>query len=151
VLDFAHKHNIRLRDNFHVAIEVLFVGLPSQLVISLIEILGAQLRLASAINFFMAGVVVGKEKPDIVVLDFLLGRSDAFIVAQQIKNTSAWSRVIALAGEDDSLLKDDTPPFDRIVHRPFSPSSLVIIIQDMLQKQKTFKGKKDAVNLLAEK
>ncbi len=142
VRNFARKYGIRMKDDRYVCVEILFIGLPSPLVITLVETLGNEFRLATVKDLFSAGLLMSTERPEVVVFDFLLGRSESFTAAEQVREISVFSNVIALAGEDDGFLVDNVFPFDVVLHRPFDPSSLIAVIREALQKRRSIKERR---------
>jgi|SRR5580700_1500124 two-component system response regulator RpaA len=112
--------------------KVLVIGANTQLVIKLDELLKV-FRYASVHSVFEAGLLVGSMRPDTIVIDLAIGRSEAGQIAALLQQDPSHELplVIALANEDerdtDHLLRCG---FSDVFVKPFDPALLAERILD---------------------
>lgn len=142
VIRFIQDNNLPMLElEKGLGYRVLLVGLPIAIVINLQGTFNAATECCcvGASTYFEAGRVVDNFRPDMVVINFAIGRGDALIMAKSLLTSPSRTgqQLIAIACEDEAepnlLLKQG---FGKVLQAPLDQAALVELIHQYAQKVK---------------
>lgn len=123
--------------------KVLVVGTESAIRSALTESMTCgQWRLQFAESVFEAGIQVETLRPDCVVIDFLMGRNDAIVIAQNLRKNKQYAHIIlvGLLSDEDNARGFDRSVFNETFRKPFDTSLLADRIQTLVGRKKELVG-----------
>ena len=119
--------------------KILLVGTDSQARSSLNEMMGADdFKIESAVSGFEAGIQAESLHPDCVVIDFAMGRSEAVMIAQNLKKNTEYLEtvLIGLLSDDDNASGFDRTLFNETFRKPFDGALLAERIRTLVGRKK---------------
>ena len=119
-----------------VSLTILAVGVTEQVVKLLKEKLTPPdlFWIVVAADVFLAGYECHKQPPNVAIIDFMMGRSDAIAVASRFRHFRRGAHIIGVANEDELSLTalKASGSFDWVLKRPFDSCSIVEIIMSLV-------------------
>jgi len=93
-------------------------------------------KTAVACNSFEAGAQTERFKPDVAVVDFSIGRTEALHICQALRKNSEYSKVslVVLLPGDGSSLSFDRSQIDEIFNKPFDGELLTNRLMALAEK-----------------
>ncbi len=117
--------------------KVLVVGAGPFFLAALKELLPEEeYRLTVAVDSFQAGMEAERLLPDVVILDFAIGRGEALTIAENLRRNPHYEHtlLVALANEDERNLESLTAwHFGEAFRKPFDPSLLAECVRSRLE------------------
>ena len=140
MVQFLNEHNLPLSFlDCEECCRVLLIGTEKTLSDRLTgDLVGrGNFRVARVDTGFDAGLVTGKHRQSVIVIDHGIGQSEAACIAVSLRGdpTHAKSLIIGLAGDDEvspERFKQDG--FDEVLVKPFDPAALVERIKQVAGK-----------------
>ena len=91
-------------------------------------------RVSSAKDGISALIAVGRERPDLMILDILIPGVDGIEVCRQIKNDAkSHTAVIAISGQSDNSAKALAAGADAFLSKPLDLEALLVQVKKLLQ------------------
>ncbi len=120
----------------------------------LVNVLGGLYQVSAATNGIQALEAIGKEKPDLVILDILMPRMDGYEVCKRIKKDPGLKDIPVLFVTSLSREGDETRGFELgavdYIIKPFSPSVVSARVKTHLELAQARKELKRQNDLLCE-
>ena len=119
--------------------KILLVGTDGVVRGGLNELMGAdEFKLESAVSGFEAGIQAESLHPDCVVIDFTMGRTEAIMIAQNLKKNSEYAEtvLIGLLSDDDNASGFDRTMFNETFRKPFDSALLAERIRTLVGRKK---------------
>jgi hypothetical protein len=123
VQKFARHYDIHLKGVSPLPLAVYLVGSDAKTAHVVASELALDIRFLSVPNYFAAGWQMSREEPDMVLFDFLSGKSDAMAAARKVRDSYLHAAVVAITNEDDTHVAEGV--FDKVFFRPFDPTRVV--------------------------
>lgn len=100
------------------------------------EQMGKDIDLHIVGTLFEAGTTFFQDKPNVVIIDFSMGRSEAIVLAKQIHKEGRRFGIIGLVNEDESDMRglETSPWFDEILQSPVSGLNLRDSVINVLEQ-----------------
>ena len=143
LIRFIKEHGMPLGDlENEVMIKVLIVSEDQVLIDSLRGALTPEQSFlaATAAGGFEAGTQAEVFRPDCIVIDYAIGKSETLKICQQLRRNAKYSEVtviVLLSGAGDDVICDpDDLGINEIVWKPFSPVMLVNRIMAFVEAKK---------------
>jgi len=137
---FLKEHGMPLGELEDEAVgKILLVGAESQIRSNLSEqILGDAFKLEFASSGFEAGIQAESLHPDCVVIDFVMGRNESLMIAQNLKKNSEYADtvLIGLLNDDDNASGFDRTIFNETFRKPFDSALLAERIRTLVGRKK---------------
>ncbi len=119
--------------------KILLVGAEPVIRQSLTEVIGADsFKLDFAHSGFEAGIQAESLHPDCVVIDFVMGRSDALMIAQNLRKNANYTDtvLIGLLSDEDNASGFDRTIFNETFRKPFDSALLAERIRTLVNRKK---------------
>jgi len=143
LIRFLKEHGMPLGELEDEAMgKILLVGADSQVRSSLKETMGNDdFKLEYAISGFEAGLQAESLHPDCVVVDFVMGRNEAVMIAQNLRKNSDYNDtvLIGLLTDEDNASGFDRTLFNETFRKPFDTALLA-------ERMRTLIGRKKQLN-----
>jgi excisionase family DNA binding protein len=140
LIRFLKEHGMPLGELEDEALgKILLVGADNQVRSSLNEMMGADdFKIESAVSGFEAGIQAESLHPDCVVIDFAMGRSEAVMIAQNLKKNTEYLEtvLIGLLSDDDNASGFDRTLFNETFRKPFDGALLAERIRTLVGRKK---------------
>jgi excisionase family DNA binding protein len=140
LIRFLKEHGMPLGELEDEAVgKLLLVGAESTIRGSLRDQLNAdQFKFEFANSGFEAGIQAESMHPDCVVIDFVMGRTEAVMIAQNLRKNAAYSDVvlIGLLSDDDNASGFDRSVFSETFRKPFDAALLAERIKTLVNRKK---------------
>ena len=140
LIRFLKEHGMPLGELEDEAMgKILLVGTDSVVRSGLSELMGTdEFKLESAVSGFEAGLQAESLHPDCVVIDFTMGRSEALMIAQNLKKNSEYAEtvLIGLLSDDDNASGFDRTLFNETFRKPFDSALLAERIRTLVGRKK---------------
>lgn len=137
---FLKEHGMPLGELEDEAVgKILLVGAESQIRSNLTEqILGDSFKLEFASSGFEAGIQAESLHPDCVVIDFVMGRNESLMIAQNLKKNPEYADtvLIGLLNDDDNASGFDRTIFNETFRKPFDSALLAERIRTLVGRKK---------------
>ena len=140
LIRFLKEHGMPLGELEDEAIgKILIVGGDQAIRSNLKESMSPELfKLEFATSGFEAGIQAESLHPDCVVVDFLMGRNESVLIAQNLRKNSQYQDVvlIGLLSEEDNASGFDRSVLNETFRKPFDSALLVERIKTLVSRKK---------------
>jgi len=140
LIRFLKEHGMPLGELEDEALgKVLLVGTDGQVRSSLNDLMSAEdYKIENAASGFEAGIQAESLHPDCVVVDFVMGRNEAVMIAQNLKKNSEYADtvLIGLLSDDDNASGFDRTLFNETFRKPFDTALLAERIRTLVGRKK---------------
>ena len=140
LIRFLKEHGMPLGELEDEAVgKVLLVGAEPAIKSNLGEHMsGDAFKLDFAGSGFEAGIQAESLHPDCVVIDFVVGRSEAVMIAQNLKKNAEYADtvLIGLLSDDDNASGFDRTIFNETFRKPFDGALLAERIRTLVGRKK---------------
>jgi excisionase family DNA binding protein len=140
LIRFLKEHGMPLGELEDEAMgKILLVGLDNMVQSSLQDILSAEdFKLEIAASGFEAGIQAESLHPDAVVIDFVMGRQEALMIAQNLRKNSDYTDtvLIGLLSDEDNAAGFDRTVFSETFRKPFDAALLGERIKTLVSRKK---------------
>ncbi|MFO1019536.1 MAG: helix-turn-helix domain-containing protein [Planctomycetales bacterium] len=137
---FLKEHGMPLGELEDEAVgKVLLVGAEAHIKATLTESMGSDnFKLDYANSGFEAGIQAESLHPDCVVIDFVMGRHEALMIAQNLRKNPEYIDVvqIGLLSDDDNASGFDRTIFNETFRKPFDSVLLAERIKTLVGRKK---------------
>ena len=137
---FLKEHGMPLGELEDEAIgKVLLVGADTVIRGSLTESMNNDsFKLEFAQSGFEAGIQAESLHPDCVVIDFVMGRNEALLIAQNLRKNNEYldTVLIGLLSDDDNASGFDRTVFNETFRKPFDAALLAERIKTLVGRKK---------------
>lgn len=140
LIRFLKEHGMPLGELEDEAVgKVLLVG-ADQLIRSALreQMNNDSFKLDFANSGFEAGIQAESLHPDCVVIDFLMGRNEAVMIAQNLRKNSQYTDtvIVGLLSDDDNASGFDRTGFNETFRKPFDAALLAERIRTLVGRKK---------------
>ncbi len=140
LIRFLKEHGMPLGELEDEAVgKILIVGADTVIRGSLRDTMSADsFKLDYASSGFEAGIQAESLHPDCVVIDFVMGRNEAVLIAQNLRKNSEYQDVvlIGLLSDDDNASGFDRSVFSETFRKPFDTALLAERIRTLVNRKK---------------
>ena len=140
LIRFLKEHGMPLGELEDEAMgKVLIVGADAVIPGNLIEMMGSdEFQLETAQSGFETGIQAESLRPDCVVVDFAMGRSDALTIAASLRTNAehAQTVLIGLLSEEDYASGFDRTIFNETFRKPFDVALLAERVRTLVGRKK---------------
>lgn len=140
LIRFLKEHGMPLGELEDEAVgKILVVGADQLIRANLRDTLSAeQFKLEYANSGFEAGIQAESVHPDCVVVDFMMGRNESILIAQNLRKNSEYTDVvlIGLLSDEDSASGFDRSVFNETFRKPFDVALLAERIKTLVSRKK---------------
>ncbi len=119
--------------------KILLVGSDLMTRTSLNEMISNDdFKIEIAASGFEAGIQAESIHPDCVVVDFVMGREEALMIAQNLRRNSEFNEtvLIGLLSDDDNASGFDRSVFSETFRKPFDAALLAERIRTLVSRRK---------------
>jgi DNA-binding response OmpR family regulator len=119
--------------------KILIVGAEASIRGGLREQMSADtFKLDFANSGFEAGIQAESLHPDCVVIDFIMGRSEALMIAQNLRKNAEYADVVlvGLLSDEDNTSGFDRSIFSETFRKPFDTALLAERIRTLVSRRK---------------
>jgi DNA-binding response OmpR family regulator len=106
---------------------------------SLVDTMGNdEFKMEIAASGFEAGIQAESLHPDCVVIDFMMGRNEALMIAQNLRKNAEYTDtvLIALLSDEDNASGFDRTMFNETFRKPFDAALLAERIRTLVSRKK---------------
>jgi excisionase family DNA binding protein len=139
LIRFLKEHGMPLGELEDEAMgKILLVGVDVQVRMGLTEMMPSDdFKLETAASGFEAGIQAESLHPDAVVIDFVMGRHEAMMIAQNLRKNNDYTDavLVALLSDEDSASIDRTL-FNETFRKPFDAALLAERIRTLVGRKK---------------
>lgn len=140
LIRFLKEHGMPLGELEDEAMgKLLLVGVEPAIRTGIVEILGSEdYKVEPAMSGFEAGIQAESLHPDCVVVDFGMGRSDALMIAQNLRKNGEYTDtvLVALLSDEDNASGFDRTIFNETFRKPFDTALLAERIRTLVSRKK---------------
>jgi excisionase family DNA binding protein len=140
LIRFLKEHGMPLGELEDEAVgKILVVGADQLIRANLRETLSPEsFKLEYANSGFEAGIQAESVHPDCVVVDFMMGRNESILIAQNLRKNSEYTDVvlIGLLSDEDSASGFDRSVFNETFRKPFDVALLAERIKTLVSRKK---------------
>ena len=140
LIRFLKEHGMPLGELEDEAMgKLLVVGTGGEVLSGLTEMLGeAEFKLETAASGFEAGIQAESLHPDGVVIDFVMGRSEALMIAANLRKNAQYGDavLVGLISDEDSASGFDRTLFNETFRKPFDTALLAERIKTLVSRKK---------------
>ena len=140
LIRFLKEHGMPLGELEDEAMgKVLIVGADQVIRGSLNEMMGSdEFKLETAQSGFETGIQAESLRPDCVVVDFAMGRSDALMIAANLRKNSEYAEtvLIGLLSDEDNASGFDRTIFNETFRKPFDVALLAERVRTLVGRKK---------------
>lgn len=140
LIRFLKEHGMPLGELEDEAVgKILLVGAETTIRASLRDQMnGDAFKLDFAASGFEAGIQAESLHPDCVVIDFMMGRNEAVMIAQNLRKNSEYvdTVLIGLLSDDDNSSGFDRTIFNETFRKPFDAALLAERIRTLVGRKK---------------
>nr|WP_231962980.1 helix-turn-helix domain-containing protein [Symmachiella macrocystis] len=140
LIRFLKEHGMPLGELEDEAVgKVLLVGSDTVIRNNLTEHMPPDVfKLEYANSGFEAGIQAESLHPDCVVIDFVMGRNDAIMIAQNLKKNNEYAEtvLIGLLNDEDNSAGFDRTIFNETFRKPFDAALLAERIRTLVGRRK---------------
>ena len=140
LIRFLKEHGMPLGELEDEAMgKILLVGADGQVRATLGDMMSADdYKIESAVSGFEAGIQAESLHPDCVVVDFAMGRSEAVMIAQNLRRNDEYTEtvLIGLLTDDDNASGFDRTLFNETFRKPFDGALLAERIRTLVNRKK---------------
>jgi excisionase family DNA binding protein len=140
LIRFLKEHGMPLGELEDEAVgKILLVGAESMIRAALTEHMNSdQFKLDFATSGFEAGIQAESLHPDCVVIDFIMGRNEAVMIAQNLRKNSQYADtvLVGLLSDEDNASGFDRSVFNETFRKPFDSALLAERIRTLIGRKK---------------
>ncbi|MFN9199346.1 MAG: response regulator, partial [Planctomycetaceae bacterium] len=140
LIRFLKEHGMPLGELEDEAVgKILIVGAEASIRGGLREQMSADtFKLDFANSGFEAGIQAESLHPDCVVIDFIMGRSEALMIAQNLRKNAEYADVVlvGLLSDEDNTSGFDRSIFSETFRKPFDTALLAERIRTLVSRRK---------------
>jgi excisionase family DNA binding protein len=140
LIRFLKEHGMPLGELEDEAVgKILVVGADQLIRANLRETLSPEsFKLEYANSGFEAGIQAESVHPDCVVVDFMMGRNESILIAQNLRKNTEYTDVvlIGLLSDEDSASGFDRSVFNETFRKPFDVALLAERIKTLVSRKK---------------
>ena len=140
LIRFLKEHGMPLGELEDEAMgKLLLVGADATTRANLTEMLGEnEYKLDIAASGFEAGIQAESLHPDCVVIDFAMGRSEALMIAANLRRNTEYADtvLVGLLSDDDTASGFDRSVFNETFRKPFDAALLAERIRTLINRKK---------------
>ena len=140
LIRFLKEHGMPLGELEDEAMgKVLLVGVDPTIRAGVVDMLDSDdYKVDSAMSGFEAGIQAESLHPDCVIVDFGMGRSEALMIAQNLRKNGEYSEtvLIALLTDDDNASGFDRTIFNETFRKPFDTGLLAERVRTLISRKK---------------
>jgi len=140
LIRFLKEHGMPLGELEDEAVgKILIVGAEASIRGGLREQMSADtFKLDFANSGFEAGIQAESLHPDCVVIDFVMGRSEALMIAQNLRKNAEYADVVlvGLLSDEDNTSGFDRSIFSETFRKPFDTALLAERIRTLVSRRK---------------
>lgn len=140
LIRFLKEHGMPLGELEDEAVgKILLVGAESMIRAALTDNMNSdQFRLDFATSGFEAGIQAESLHPDCVVIDFIMGRNEAIMIAQNLRKNSQYADtvLVGLLSDEDNASGFDRSVFNETFRKPFDSALLAERIRTLIGRKK---------------
>jgi DNA-binding response OmpR family regulator len=95
-------------------------------------------KVEAAMSGFEAGIQAESLHPDCVIVDFGMGRSEALMIAQNLRKNGEYTEtvLVALLTDDDNASGFDRTIFNETFRKPFDTALLAERVRTLISRKK---------------
>ena len=119
--------------------KVLLVGVDPTIRAGISDMLDSDdYKVEAAMSGFEAGIQAESLHPDCVIVDFGMGRSEALMIAQNLRKNSEYTEtvLVALLTDDDNASGFDRTIFNETFRKPFDTALLAERVRTLISRKK---------------
>ena len=139
LIRFLKEHGMPLGELEDEAMgKVLLVGVDPTIRAGVVDMLDSDdYKVDSAMSGFEAGIQAESLHPDCVIVDFGMGRSEALMIAQNLRKNGEYSEtvLIALLTDDDNASGFDRTIFNETFRKPFDTGLLAERVRTLISRK----------------
>lgn len=140
LIRFLKEHGMPLGELEDEAMgKVLLVGADSRVRSDLDEVMSNdEFKIEVAASGFEAGIQAESLHPDCVVVDFVMGRDEALMIAQNLRRNNEYAEtvLIGLLSDEDNASGFDRTLFNETFRKPFDAALLAERIRTLVNRKK---------------
>jgi excisionase family DNA binding protein len=140
LIRFLKEHGMPLGELEDEAVgKILLVGAESMIRAALVDNMNSdQFKLDFATSGFEAGIQAESLHPDCVVIDFIMGRNEAIMIAQNLRKNSQYADtvLVGLLSDEDNASGFDRSVFNETFRKPFDSALLAERIRTLIGRKK---------------
>lgn len=140
LIRFLKEHGMPLGELEDEAMgKILLVGIDAQVRHSLTDLMPVEdFKIEAAQSGFEAGIQAESLHPDCIVIDFGMGRSEAMLIAQNLRKNTEYADavLVALLTDDDTASGIDRSVFSETFRKPFDTALLAERIRTLVGRKK---------------
>lgn len=140
LIRFLKEHGMPLGELEDEAMgKLLLVGVDTQVRMGLSEMIPAEdFKIELAASGFEAGIQAESLHPDAVVIDFVMGRQEALMIAQNLKKNADYTDtvLVGLLSDEDNASGFDRTLFNETFRKPFDAALLAERIRTLVNRKK---------------
>ena len=140
LIRFLKEHGMPLGELEDEAMgKILVVGAEEHLRNGLGEMLSAEdFKIENAASGFEAGIQAESLHPDCVIIDFVMGRQEALMIAQNLRRNKDYSDsvLVGLLSDEDNAAGFDRTMFNETFRKPFDAALLAERVRTLIGRRK---------------
>ena len=140
LIRFLKEHGMPLGELEDEAVgKILLVGAESLIRSALTDnMISDQFKLDFATSGFEAGIQAESLHPDCVVIDFIMGRNEAVMIAQNLRRNTQYADtvLVGLLSDEDNASGFDRSVFNETFRKPFDSALLAERIRTLIGRKK---------------
>ncbi len=140
LIRFLKEHGMPLGELEDEAMgKILLVGVEGPVLSGLKDTLpGEDFKLEIAASGFEAGIQAESLHPDCVVVDFIMGRNESLMIAQNLRRNADYTDtvLIGLLSDEDTAAGFDRTVFNETFRKPFDAALLAERIKTLVGRKK---------------
>ncbi|MFM7166939.1 MAG: helix-turn-helix domain-containing protein [Planctomycetaceae bacterium] len=140
LIRFLKEHGMPLGELEDEALgKILLVGSDASTRLNLNEMISNDdFKIEIAASGFEAGIQAESIHPDCVVIDFVMGREEALMIAQNLRKNNEFTDtvLIGLLSDDDNASGFDRSVFNETFRKPFDAALLAERIRTLVNRRK---------------
>lgn len=140
LIRFLKEHGMPLGELEDEALgKILLVGAEPAVRSSLLDMMKAEdFKIESAVSGFEAGIQAESLHPDCVVIDFAMGRTEAVMIAQNLKRNAEYLEtvLVGLLTDEDNASGFDRALFNETFRKPFDAALLAERVRTLISRKK---------------
>ena len=140
LIRFLKEHGMPLGELEDEAMgKVLLVGVDPTIRAGIVDMLDSDdYKVEAAMSGFEAGIQAESLHPDCVIVDFGMGRSEALMIAQNLRKNGEYTEtvLVALLTDDDNASGFDRTIFNETFRKPFDTALLAERVRTLISRKK---------------
>ncbi len=139
LIRFLKEHGMPLGELEDEAMgKILLIGVEGPMKAQMLELMPEDYKIETANSGFEAGIQAESLHPDCVIVDFGMGRTEAMLVAQNLRKNQDYTDavLVALLSDDDTASGFDRSLFNETFRKPFDAALLAERIRTLVGRKK---------------